>query len=231
MPCTHFRSFKLRHYPCNWCYLRALLVIKPGEFSLVDVPILQLDLNKPENFWVVHPGFQCAEVIFLFSTAANGKKYIRDHGEPQSMDVPVRLLKALRQDYRPVIGWSRYPRVPTLTASVGIRPAKLPTRPSYSLIGMDALVAGYGVDYYDSERGLKIAHVKIAGLKNGSIVMDEYAQTVCYGDSGGPLLYCGVVVGVISSGSTDMMGRCTVGISFAIDVFSSVDWIRDNMQP
>ncbi|KAK9680209.1 Trypsin, partial [Popillia japonica] len=80
-------------------------------------------------------------------------------------------------------------------------------------IGEAGTVVGFGiVKFFESIEKGGVLHTRSDDKKN-----------TCYGDSGGPIVYNGAVVGVVSSGE---YGDCT-GYSIQTPVAANLVWIRE----
>jgi len=189
--------------------------------------MVRLDVHTPDGYGSCSGTVIGDRAILTARHCLQGEKFLVDrvdvHGpDDELIGVSTSFFPHASKDLAVII----------TRENIGLRSATLPDRPAYSLIGRDAIACGYGVDYYDPDgHGLKTAALSVAGLKGGQIVMDEHAQSVCYGDSGGALVYCGVVVGVLVTGGTDILGRCVPSLSFAEDVYPELDWIREIAEP
>ncbi|KAK9700844.1 Trypsin [Popillia japonica] len=102
-------------------------------------------------------------------------------------------------------------------------------------IGEAGTVVGFGIvkckgsiqcyQYSRSSKHLRYADLVFESIEKRGVLRtrSDDKKNTCYGDSGGPIVYNGTVVGLVSSGE---FGDCT-GYDTQAPVAANLDWIRE----
>ena len=98
--------------------------------------------------------------------------------------------------------------VVVLETALPVAPLQIRRTPfDQSLVGLPALIIGYGQTTYMVNNSTRYeAMTKVSGIDNDTIIVGDTAQRSCLGDSGGPAIMNGVVVGIDSYGPTGCGG-------------------------
>lgn len=118
------------------------------------------------------------------------------------------------------------------TQDLDLPVANLPERESKYYRDAILTTVGYGNDRVNpSERRRKYGNSTIIGIdQDGLLVTQEYDTEVDHGDSGGGLMYCSTLVGVLVGSRSFKEEGGVDNKAYYTPVFENLDWIYSKME-